>query len=97
MTATLPEPRESRNMILRLDRIANLLGARPAGDGTWFAADCPVCRTRWALSLTIRSFECRFDGCRWAGVDLRTVVARWMASAGRSRTEIVSVLGEIVT
>ena len=79
----------------RLERIVEILGADPRGDGTWYVADCPKCGTRSSLSLTVRGAECRWDGCRWTTCDLGTVVARWMASAGRSRTEIVSVLRRI--
>ena len=76
----------------KLARIAEVLGAQPRGNGSWYAADCPDCGTRWSLSLTRRGAECRYDGCRRSTCDLRTVVAKWMAKAGRSRNEIVSVL-----
>ena len=78
-----------------LAQIANILDARPRGDESWFSAVCPKCGTRWALSLTGRGAECRFDLCRWSTCDLRTVVARWMAKAGRSRTEIISALRRV--
>ena len=58
-----------------LDRIAAVLGATPRGDGSWYAADCPDCGTRWSLSLTRRGAECRYDACRRSTCDLRTVVA----------------------
>ena len=75
-----------------LAQIANVLGAQPRGGGSWFAAGCPVCGAEWSLSITRRGAECRADACRWSTCDLRTVVARWMVKAGRSRTEIVSAL-----
>ena len=76
----------------KLSRLAHVLGARPRGGGSWYAADCPECETRWSLSLTRRGAECRFDLCRWTTSDLRTVVAKLMARAGRSRTQIERAL-----
>ena len=77
---------------MTLARLASVLAAQPRGDGSWFAADCPECRTRWALALTKRGAECRYDGCRWSTRDNRTVLAKWLARAGRNRAQIERVL-----
>lgn len=78
---------------MTLTRLAEVLGAQRRGDGSWYAADCPECCTPWALALTKRGAECRYDGCRWSTTDFRTVVAKWMARAGRNRTQIARALG----
>ena len=79
----------------KLARIGDVLGAQPRGDGSWYAADCPDCGTRWSMSLTRRGAECRFDACRWTTCDLRVVVSRWLAAAGRSASEIAMVVRKV--
>lgn len=78
-----------------LASVAAILRAQPRGDGSWFVTDCPACGSEGSLSLTTRGAECRYDGCRWTTIDLGVVVARWLAAAGRSRKEIVRVLGRV--
>ena len=79
----------------RLERIVEILGAGPRGDGSWYATDCPKCGTRSSLSLTVRGAECRWDGCRWTTCDLRMVLARFLATAGQSPSEIAKVLRKV--
>ena len=72
----------------RLGQVAKLVRARTRGDGSWYAADCPRCGTNRSLSLTVRGFECRWDGCRWSTTDVRKVLALTIAAANQTHTDV---------
>ena len=81
---------------MSLHRVAKLLGAQPRGTAQrWYTADCPECGTERSLALTPWGAECRWDGCRWTTSDVRRVLARWLAHAGRSQDEIAHVVRRV--